>query len=91
MGSKVPDSILNAPDSLGDAVGGLTLGGGAALLASETAAPALRYMASEWGAPAVKALQAAADAHPLVAKVIAHGLADAGLMGVAKYMKIFGK
>jgi hypothetical protein len=35
------------------------------------------YITSEWGAPAVKALQTAAEAYPMVAKVIAHGLADA--------------
>jgi len=35
------------------------------------------YIASEGGAPAVKALQTAAEAYPMVAKVIAHGLANA--------------
>jgi hypothetical protein len=67
-----------------------TAAAGAELL-GEGAAPALRYMAHEWGAPAVTALEEAAKSHPLVAKIIAHGLADASLMGVAKYMKLFGK
>ena len=91
MGSKVPNSILNGSDSTGEAIGGLALGGGAALLGTEAAAPAMRYIATEWGAPAVKALQTAAEAHPIVAKVIAHGLTEMGMLSMAKYMKLFGK
>lgn len=46
MGSKVPDSILNAPDSLGDTIGGLTIAGGAALAASPIVDTAIAHLGS---------------------------------------------
>jgi len=42
MPNKVPPSILNAPDELGEAVGGLTLGGGAAMASAPVAGPVIR-------------------------------------------------
>lgn len=54
------------------------------------AEPALKYIASEWGAPAIKAIEEAGARHPIVAKLLAHALADAGALSVAKYMKLFG-
>lgn len=46
MGSKVPNSILNAPDSLGDTIGGLTVAGGAALAASPIVDAAVAHLGS---------------------------------------------
>lgn len=59
-------------------------------LASEAGA-AMRLIAHEYGAPAITALEQAAASHPFVAKLIGHALVDTGLLGVAKWVKLFGK
>lgn len=40
-------------------------------------------------AGAVEAVKAAAASHPLVAKILMHGLVNAGTMKVAKMMHVF--
>lgn len=46
LGGKVPQSIINAPDSVGDTIGGLTIGGTAAMAASP-ALPFVRKLAAK--------------------------------------------
>jgi hypothetical protein len=57
---------------------------------SEAAAPTLRLIAHEWGPNAITALEEAAKAHPIVARIIGHALADTGTLAAAKWLKLFG-
>jgi hypothetical protein len=87
-GQMAPKAAVDQGQKLMAAGTGAVL---AAPLLSEASAPALRYIGQEWGAPAVKALEQAAESHPLVAKVLMHGLEGAGLLKLGQYMKVFGK
>ena len=92
MGNNA-DQARFAAKSTGQAAletaGGI-LGASAAPQAIEAAGSALRFLSHEYGQPAVEALKQAAQQHPVVAKVIGHALADMGVLGVAKWVKLFG-
>lgn len=51
----------------------------------------MSHLADSYGAPVMKAIQEAATAHPIVAKLLMHGLEYAGVSKTAKYLGIFGK
>ena len=49
-----------------------------------------RLLGANYGPGAVEAVKAAAASHPLVAKILMHGLANVGTLSVAKYLRMFG-
>lgn len=51
----------------------------------------LTMLGASYGPEALEAMKAAADSHPLVAKLLAHALANTGTLTVAKYLHMFGK
>ena len=86
--------MSTAPTKVAQTLGaaaGIGVAGPALLALPGEASFALKHIATEYGAPAIKALSDAAESHPLVAKVIGHALADMGALSLAKYMKLFGK
>jgi hypothetical protein len=72
------------------AAAGIGVGGTAALAAPGEIGAALEHLHAAYGAPALDAIEAAAKAHPVVAKLLTKGLEAAGLMSLGKYMKLFG-
>jgi hypothetical protein len=81
-------SAKEMPEYVG-AVGALGAGamGGEAL--SEAATPVLKHIATEYGAPAMKAITEAAKAHPIVAEVLKYGLGTMSTLKASQYLKLF--
>lgn len=80
-GSKVPRSIMNAPDSLGDAIGGLTIAGTGAM----AAAPVLRAI--------VPPIARIAAKHPMITSTLAsEAISQARhLPGVGRFIPPFSE
>ncbi len=90
MGASIGDNKAQEEAAL-KATGEAAVATGAGIAGSEAAAPAMRYIGQEWGPSAVKAIAEAEKSHPVVAKVLLHGLEGAGLLKLGQYMKVFGK
>lgn len=57
----------------------------------EGAKSVMGHLASTYGTPAMEAIKAAGESHPIVAKLLMHGLEYAGVAKAAKYLGVFGK
>jgi len=80
---KVAEVLAAAP-----AIGA---GGAAALAGLGEGTAVLKHIAETYGPVAAKAIGDAAQAHPIVAKLLTHALETAGGLSLVKYFKLLGK
>jgi len=83
MPKKVAEVLAAAP--------GIGAGGAAALAGVGEGTAVLKHIADTYGPVAVKAIGDAAQAHPIVAKLLTHALETAGGLSLVKYFKLLGK